>query len=73
MNTQLFTDRLTPAEVAVELNVTIGTLAVWRTTKRYPLPWYRLGRHVYYSKADVLAFIQSQRHGERPSTASQVG
>ena len=39
---------LTPAETAGLLGVTVGTLQVWRTTKRYPLPYVKMGRRVMY-------------------------
>ena len=33
------TNLLTPKQTAETLGVTIGTLAVWRCTGRYPLPF----------------------------------
>lgn len=51
---------LTTADAARMLDVTPGTLEVWRATKRYPLPHVKIGRNVRYRKSDVLAFIQSR-------------
>jgi excisionase family DNA binding protein len=48
-------DETTTAEV---LGVTKGTLQVWRSTKRYPLPYVKVGRNVRYRLSDVEAFIQ---------------
>lgn len=62
----IFDDRMTPDELADELEVTPGTLAVWRCTKRYPLPWIKIGRRVFYRRRDVEAFIASCTRGDRP-------
>lgn len=49
---------LTPAETAAALRVSVGTLACWRCTKRYPLPFLKLGHAIRYREADVLAFAE---------------
>jgi excisionase family DNA binding protein len=49
---------LTPTETADFLGVTVGTLQIWRTTRRYPLPYVKSGRLVRYKVEDVLAFIE---------------
>lgn len=51
---------LTPDETAAALDVTPGTLQVWRTTKRYPLKYVKVGKNVRYRLADVQAFIESR-------------
>ena len=51
---------LTPDETARKLRVTVETLAIWRCTKRYPLPYVKVGRRVMYRPADVDAFIDSR-------------
>jgi excisionase family DNA binding protein len=50
---------LTPAQAAEILGVTIGTLAVWRCTARYPLPFVKIGRRVKYRLADINNFIEN--------------
>jgi len=55
MNTHL----LTPAQAAEILGVTIGTLAVWRCTARYPLSFVKIGRRVKYRLADINNFINN--------------
>lgn len=50
---------LTPAEAAKILGVTIGTLAVWRCTARYPLSFVKIGRRVKYRLADINNFIEN--------------
>ncbi|MCP4354047.1 MAG: helix-turn-helix domain-containing protein [Proteobacteria bacterium] len=51
-------------EVSEMLGITIGTLAVWRTTKRYNLPYVKAGRLTRYRESDVLNFINSRIRGE---------
>ena len=51
---------LTPAEAGAILGVTVGTLQIWRTTRRYPLPYVKSGRLVRYKAEDVQAFIDSR-------------
>lgn len=51
---------MTPPEAAEILGTTEGTLRVWRCTKRYPLPYVRLGRAIRYRESDVLNFITSR-------------
>jgi hypothetical protein len=40
---------------------TTGTLAVWRCTGRYRLPYVKIGGRVRYIARDVDDFIQRQR------------
>lgn len=53
-------DRQTAARY---LGVRSGTLAVWASTKRYPLPYYRVGRSVRYDIADLDAFLDRRTVG----------
>lgn len=55
---------LTKEDVSRILGITVGTLAVWRTTKRYNLPYVKSGRLIRYREQDVQAFINSRLHGE---------
>ena len=55
---------LTPNQVARKLGVSVETLNVWRATKRYNLPYVKVGRLVRYRATDVEAFIKSRVHGE---------
>ncbi|MFT6510804.1 MAG: excisionase family DNA binding protein [Parvibaculaceae bacterium] len=55
---------LSPKTVSDILGVTVGTLAVWRTTNRYNLPYVKSGRLVRYREQDVEAFIASRVCGE---------
>lgn len=50
-------DLLNSAEAAEYLRVTPHTLAVWRSEKRYNLPFARVGRFVRYRREDLQRFI----------------
>ena len=40
-----------------------NTLAVWRTNRRYSLPFYKIGRLVKYKISDLEKFILENRKG----------
>lgn len=52
---------LTEAEAADFLGLEPKTLAVWRSTKRYPLSYVKVGRLVRYYRSDLVAFLDSRR------------
>ncbi|PYV64094.1 MAG: DNA-binding protein [Acidobacteria bacterium] len=55
-------DLLTEAEAAEFIGLQHPkTLAVWRSTKRYPLAYIKVGRLVRYHRSDLLAFLESRR------------
>jgi len=57
------------AETAERIGVTSGTLAVWRCTRRKPLPFVRMGRKIYYTDEAIREFIIAMTDpgdGERP-------
>lgn len=60
---------LDEAAVAAHLSVAPATLRIWRCTKRYPLPYVKVGRLVRYRAADLDAFLQSRTHGEAAAAA----
>jgi predicted DNA-binding transcriptional regulator AlpA len=53
-------DLLDENKAAQFLGLSPGTLAVWRTTKRYPLTYIKVGRLVRYRKYDLNAFLKSR-------------
>ncbi|MBI5173513.1 MAG: helix-turn-helix domain-containing protein [Candidatus Melainabacteria bacterium] len=55
-------DLLTRRQAAAYLGIAEQTLAVWKCTGRYHLPWIKIGRLVRYRKQDLDAFIA--RHAE---------
>lgn len=48
---------LNQREAAALLGVSPGTLGVWRSTKRYPLRYVKVGGNVRYRLADIEAFV----------------
>jgi hypothetical protein len=59
---------LTQEEAADLLSISPATLATWRCTGRYDLPFVRIGRAIRYLEADVLAFINKRRHEPAPDS-----
>jgi hypothetical protein len=53
------TTLLTPEQTAAMLMVRTDTLAVWRSTKRYDLPYVKVGRLVRYKLTDIEAFLNA--------------
>lgn len=60
MHQSIFPGRINATEAAKILGVSVDTLAVWRCTKRYPLPYIKMGRKVFYRVADLEKFIDSR-------------
>ena len=62
------TELLDDKTAAALLDVSPGTLSVWRSTGRYNLPFLKIGRKVRYRKADLLAWME-KRYRESGATA----
>lgn len=45
------------------LGIKPQTLALWRMTKRYQIPYTKVGRCVRYRVADLDAWLASRTHG----------
>jgi excisionase family DNA binding protein len=60
------TKLLTSEQVADILGVTGHTLAVWRSTGRYDLPYVKSGRLVRYRESDVTGFIERRIRSPAP-------
>lgn len=57
---------LTDADVSARIGVTTTTLATWRSTGRYSLPFIKVGRSVRYSERDVMNWLEQRRvEGEK--------
>ncbi len=52
--------RLSRQEAAHYLGVAPATLAVWSCTKRYDLPYVKVGRRVQYRLIDLDRFLESR-------------
>lgn len=53
-------DLLDDHAAAAVLDVSPGTLSVWRSTGRYALPFLKIGRKVRYRRADLQAWMASR-------------
>lgn len=47
-------------EAARILDISPGTLAVWRSTGRYNLRFVKIGRNVRYRRSDLLAWLEKR-------------
>lgn len=56
-------DLLTDEQVAELLNVSTKTLATWRSTGRYALPFLRIGARIRYRRQDVATWLESRLAG----------
>jgi predicted DNA-binding transcriptional regulator AlpA len=55
------TSRLLDTNEAAEfLGTAPSTLTIWRCTKRYPLPYIKVGGAVKYRESDLLEFLESR-------------
>lgn len=61
-------DLLDDIAAAALLDVSPGTLSVWRSTGRYSLPFLKIGRKVRYRRADLEAWME-RRTRESGATA----
>ena len=50
-------DLRSPTFAAKYLGTNTGTLAIWRSTRRYPLRYVRIGRRIMYRLSDLEEFI----------------
>lgn len=51
---------LSEQQAAVHLGVKPSTLQVWRSTRRYPLAYIKVGRLVRYRLSALQAFLASR-------------
>lgn len=54
------TELLNSYQAAEYIGVTPGTLEVWRCTKRYHIPFIKVGRLVRYRKSALDIFLDQQ-------------
>jgi excisionase family DNA binding protein len=53
-------DFLLPSEAAQHLRVNERTLEVWRSNKKFALPYIKIGGSVRYRKSDLDRWIESR-------------
>lgn len=54
---------LNDLEAGPYIGVSPRTLAVWRSTGRYNVPFVKSGRKVYYRKSALDAFLERRTYG----------
>lgn len=57
-----------PEVVSAAIGITVGTLSVWRATRRYDLPFVKVGNSVRYRRSDWTAWLQ-RRTANSPQAA----
>jgi predicted DNA-binding transcriptional regulator AlpA len=60
-----------PVATSELLGVTRGTLAGWRCTQRYDLPFVKIGRVIRYRESDIQNFLE--QHTVRQSSGTEGG
>ena len=55
-----FSKLLTADEASRHLGLTTATLAVWRCTGRYNLPYIKIGSRVRYRLEDIETFLRER-------------
>lgn len=63
MSTTVSCPTLAAKSAAEFLGVEEQTLAAWRCTNRYPLPFIRVGRKIRYRISDLERFLESRTVG----------
>ena len=56
MQTQLLTNK----QAAEYIGVTPNTMEIWRSTKRYAIPYIKVGRLVKYRREALDAWLESR-------------
>jgi excisionase family DNA binding protein len=57
------TPLLTRTEAAAFLGVTVAALAKWAVTRRYSLPYIKVGTRVRYRRSDLETFLDQRTVG----------
>lgn len=53
-------DLFSTDQAAAYLELSPNTLEIWRCTKRYALPYVKIGRKVRYRKVDLDHWLEAQ-------------
>ena len=56
-----YQDKLTSKDAATYIGVSATTLNIWRSKKKFQIPYYKVGSRVYYTKNDLNEFMRRQR------------
>ena len=53
---------LTRKQAAELLHCKESTLATWKSTKRYSLPYIKIGKNIRYKLSDIITFIEKNTY-----------
>lgn len=57
-------DRIDAKQAAKLIGVSSATLATWRCTKKEQIPYYKIGKKVFYKIEHVLSWIETKKVGQ---------
>ena len=60
MTVAISNERMTGEQAAAYIGILPGTLATWRSTGRYAIPYQKIGAKVFYRRADLDAWLASR-------------
>ena len=61
-------DLLSREQAAAYLGVAVQTLAIWKSARRYDLPFVKVGRLVRYKRSELETFISRHSSSNVPVT-----
>ena len=53
---------LSTTQVAELFQTTVGTLALWRSSGRYGIPYIKIGRKVFYRESEIEMWLKSRTY-----------
>ena len=59
------TELLSSHQASIYIGVSPSTMEVWRCTKRYQIPFIKIGRLVRYRKSELDSFLDQQTVDEK--------
>ncbi len=63
---------LTAREAAAFLYISYDTLALWRRLEKHCIPYMRIGNHIFYRYADLVAFRDKHFNIENYATSTDA-
>lgn len=66
-------DRLTRHEAAKFLGVSFATLENDAVTQRLSVPFYKIGKRVYYRRSDLESWVEARRVAPTPTGRCREG
>jgi len=64
MATTTYPERMTTQQATEYLGLKPGTLPTWRSTRRYPIPFIKIGKCIRYDKRALDKFLAANTVGD---------